>query len=405
LSAGGLEVQDTRLPHRTVFPVVLAVFPLPLVPLHLNGSATDDRFDDATQQSRRASHDGAIKSDERGLFPWGTADFDFGLKENPSFIETPISSPLKVTYFGVGNTWSTVNVGMDAPNFDIKNLDLVYLIEEYFSMYFRYPDFGNPNLIAYSKIPSRHWSYGGNDTRLFVTRPHIQTHEDSLAYDSQILIVSAETGVYFRYLYDSAESLRIDCHIVGLTLSLMKSHRFPHSARGFKGSAGSGRGVRTLIDYTRVLYVYQYSKAADHVDVIFNVDPVKSKNDDDSEKRHFTTPRTPLRTKDSRYGPQNEESNVVASYCNFDADRPAVKLPPFYVPKCVIPLISNQRQNNKSNSYLISSYEDVLLSVALIMDFMGLPSIWAKNNVKNDTVSSTNRMISTLIYHSVLCFR
>jgi hypothetical protein len=280
-------------------------------------------------------------------------------------------------------------------------------VEEYFSMYFRLPHYGNPDMVAYSKIPPKFWPYGGVDTRVFFTRPHIQTTEHPLSFDSQVFIVSAEKGVYFRYLYDTVGSLRMDLNIIDLTVVLLKNYRPPAESRGFRGTAGSGRGARTLVERLVVNWNYHYSKPQHHLDMMFSTNPVRFANSRSKRGQNYQSqaPVSPTQRSETN-GPSNNvpwrkpggvgtSSSALVSatdetaatrnnnlnqskpYINIDSDKTPIKLPAFYVPKSIIPLMSNQRSFNKSMALIVSSYEDVLLSVTLVLDFLGLPNIWS----------------------------
>jgi hypothetical protein len=444
VSAGGMEVRDTRSPIRSLFPVVLSVFPL----VDAAAAAAADRAERKRTHSPVAPGAKPVEGELVQIstlseLTWGVPDFDFGLKAGPGAVTTAVTAPLTVTYFGAGNTWSCSNVGIDAPSFDIKNLDIVYLVDEYFSMYFRNAQFGHPGLAAYSKISKELWPYGGVDTRVFVTRPHIQIQENPLASNTQILVVSAESGVYFRYLYDSELSLRMDCAIAGLSAVLLKTYRAPVVARSYRGSAGSGKGVRTLIESVHFNWNYHYCKPKDHLDVIASVAPVKIASRAQAHKRWesipaqntrpFTAPKKVFSPDGSARRPsmpgngngngngdflspmsgysakEAEEAAAeganTAPFVDFDGERSAVKLPPFYVPKTVLPLLSSQRTHNVNYAYFVSSYEDVLLAITLVMDFLGLPNMWAEASgavPASPAMAATNAAVEDVISVSQL---
>jgi hypothetical protein len=213
-------------------------------------------------------------AESRSFCTHGYSDFDFGCNLSPLSIKVPTDIPLKITYFSVGSSWGSCNIGSDSPDFDMKNLDLVWLISDYFSMYFRFPQFGNPSIIAYGYTNASSWPYGGVDTRVFITRPHVQICEASPNNRSQTLAIEAETGLYFRYIYDSFGSIRYECHIHGLCLVLMKSYLSPNASRGLRGTAGSGRGVRTIVEEVSVQFSYHFNKPENRLDVLASISPL-----------------------------------------------------------------------------------------------------------------------------------
>ena len=318
-------------------------------------------------------------TDDRGqrteAFKHGYADFDYGLKEGPNSIRCPIDLPLKVTYFSTGNTWGVCNVGADAPDFDLKNLEIVWLLTDYFSLYFCREEYGNPAVIAYGLVDPSMWPYGGIDTRVFVTRPHIQTYDSSSI--SQCLMVEADTGVYFRYIYDTDFSVKMDLHVTGLVVVLLKSYKPPLMSRGLRGTAGSGRGIRTVMEGISLKYACNFDKKRNVVDYMFSLFPdvTESKrkagfSGGESERPFDSTGNMsaePPRAKDD----DSNDDSWQTTYVNFDDNACALQAVRIPTPKAVSPLHIPSRDFPRQCCSVISSFEDSLFTVTLIMDFLG----------------------------------
>lgn len=357
---GRINIRDTRVPKQTFAPVILDI------------STTDNS----------SKH--------------GYVDFDFGLKHGPSTVLTPMDIPFKLTYFGVGNTWATCNIGSDSPNFDAKNLDIIWLISDYFSMYFRSAEFCNPSVAAYFLIPKSMWPYGGMDTRIFITRPHIQTVDISASSsDCQTMVISAEVGLYFRYTYDTQGSTSMECHVHDMSAVLLKQYRSPKDARGLRGTAGSGRGIRTLIEFLTVHWSYTFNKPNNYLDMQLSISPPSR----DYKKRSRRTAHRVAEVFSSISGknmydvdqdeyvedvplsPQNK-----TSFVHFDDERLQLTSVPIFTPKCVSPLLVPARDFPKHCVNVVSSYEDAIFAFSLVSSFLRIDLLSSKSS-QNDKVA------------------
>jgi hypothetical protein len=294
----------------------------------------------------------------RRIFDHGFPDLDFGLKDSPQSIRTLGNNPFQITYYAVGSGWGLCNIGSDAPDFDFHNLDLVWLLSDFFALYFSYPEFGNPSLVPRKGFESALFQYFGIDTRIFITRPHIQTFKNPyLAVET--LILAAEKGIYFRYVYDADNSVKIELDISDLSLVLMKQYRPPNLSRGLRGLAGSGKQIRTLFEYGSIQFTSHLDAKETTLDYLLLIGP------EIHEKIDFETS-----TEEDEQSIQI--SNTTKSFIDFGKEffsMTAVSIPPS---KCVSPLYIPSRNFPKQSCRITTSYEDVLLSLELIMSCIGL---------------------------------
>jgi hypothetical protein len=290
----------------------------------------------------------------RRIFDHGYANFDFGLKDSPQSIRmrSPGMIPFQITYFSVGYQWSLCNIGSDAPDFDFHNLSLVWLLSDYFSLYFSYPEFGNPSLSPRKTFEQSLFQYFGIDTRVFITRPHLQTFNNP-CHPMETLILEAEKGIYYRYVYDSENSVKMELDISDLSLVLMKQYRPPSLSRGIRGVAGSGKQIRTLLEFGSIQFQSHLDAKETTLDYILRIGP------EIHEK--------PL-------SEETEERPIVPSKSFVDFGKeflflPSVSFPP---PKCVSPLYIPPRIFPKQSCRIATSYEDILLAIELIKSCIGL---------------------------------
>eukprot|EP01035_Chromulina_nebulosa_P017521 gene17521-23082_t len=223
ISAGEVELSDIRNPNKSFINTVL------MVPTPTFDSSSD-----------------FLKSRV-----YGNAYFDLGLTANPSGYSndinimkdsTKLSPSVRYTFMSAkGSNWGCSNIWIDRPNINIKYLDFILSLSDYFSCYFRFEDYGHPGVAAYKTLNENDIPYGGMDTRLFVNSPHISILEDPLSKSSQFMSLETDKTVYFRYLFDTNGSLKMDLLLYDISIILFKNYITPDKARGLRGSAGSGR--------------------------------------------------------------------------------------------------------------------------------------------------------------------
>ena len=338
IGAGGLELRDLRNSVSSLFSVVLRALP--------DDVARDNRAHD-DRRSLRTS----VQS---------CSDFDFGLMHGPSCLNSPQEQPFKLTIFATTNNWMMINVGVDHPDIIANNLEIVHIISDCFSMFFRRPEFGHPGVAAYYMRPDESWPYGGRDTRVFVFRPHCSIVENPMMQRPQELMLESSSGVYYRYMYDRRSSVTIECTLFDIAAVLMKTYRPPASARGLRGSSGSGRGVRTLIEYFNAQYAYHQVLPENLVDIAVCIGPLDplgiNYKSADKDK------------------PQDGECRCL--------DHEAFSLKPVHIlePKCVFAPADPARNVSSSSCDLVSSLEDILLASVLFCDVWGINLMKRKAN-------------------------
>ena len=69
--------------------------------------------------------------------------------------------------------WTTTTVLLDHIDINAENTQMFNILSDYFSLYFLDGTYGHPGVVAYEQLPSCLKPFGGVDTRLFLSRPHI----------------------------------------------------------------------------------------------------------------------------------------------------------------------------------------------------------------------------------------
>ncbi len=87
------------------------------------------------------------------------------------------------------------------------------------------------------------------DVHVWVTHPHLAMLETPLSKRTCASVVEMPTGVYYRWQWFSIpEIIHMELVIGSLAVVIVDDYFCPVKQRGTRGSAGSGRGVRTLLD-------------------------------------------------------------------------------------------------------------------------------------------------------------
>ena len=176
------------------------------------------------------------------------------------------------THLSSDSNWGTISIGIDEVEMAVHCIDILMLIGEYFSAYNIEPACGNPKTQIFDKIPLDDRPCTGHDLRLFIRRPHLKVLKTLTSSTSSALILEASEdgvnyipgsihngGVYYRQLLDSNGAKTIEFKTLNLAVIYLSNNN--DAAPGIRGSAGSGRGVRTLLENFYISIFSQYVDA------------------------------------------------------------------------------------------------------------------------------------------------
>jgi hypothetical protein len=353
LGAGRCELYDTRHPHQICAPLALRVAP-----------GDDPTTHEHVQMNRRPSIDEKLIGETRRVY--GYSDFNFGFDLLPSDMYLPPDLPVKVSFvLSEATNWITCNVGMDMLDLNIHNLDLVNLISDYFSCYFRFPEYGHPGVQAYDRLTAPYIiPYGGVDTRVFAFRPHISLLKVAKNVQSPALLLETEGGVYFRYTLDTNNTVKMDVNIFSLAVVLVKRYRPPSQYRGIRGSSGSGKGVRTLVEYLNINMSYHFVVGANNLDLKLMVSGPDEGPDDESVNGDHLNESTAVHNTSIRH-PRDS-----TKYVNLQGEQLQLGSSTVPHPHSVYPLISPRTDFTPHSCDIVTSYEDLTFCASLINKFL-----------------------------------
>jgi hypothetical protein len=211
-------------------------------------------------------------------FTYGLPDMTYGFCQNSPTIDSIQDVPFKFTLLSATpSNWMTLNIGVNNVDANIYNLDSFLLASDFFSIYFRYQEFGHPGVATYYSYPLSKFPYGGLDLRLFVTNPHVALlHSDNRSSSTQSLILEAENGFSFRYIYDTAGSTRFEVSLYDFVAVLAKRYCPPSIHRGARGCSGSGRGLRTTIERLNLDFVHHTDTQSGVADIKLKIFAVRN---------------------------------------------------------------------------------------------------------------------------------
>ena len=319
VAANEWTIVDIREPFRSVIPTCTKI----------GVSAAD--VDRAGRRVRRWPRDGSF------------ADLDFGLELTPLDIDKPLSLPVQVTVTTTPDSWLLVNVGLDHADLALRDLAMVWILIDYFASYFSYKEYGQPGFVEYVEPEKPEPGPGGIDVRVWVTRPCIALMENAHIASSMSCLVEA-SGVYFQWKKESFGPMRMEVVVKSAAIVLRKGFRGCEEDRGIRGAAGSGRGVRTIVDGLDVLYHQSFCPVSLHSNM---------------------TVKIPYRP----YDLHPDARDPSTGFAEMPLDLPAV------VPKgqqtIVQPTVEPNVNIGIEPTLLITSYEDILKIAACILVFLG----------------------------------
>lgn len=292
-----------------------------------------------------------------GHYSYGYADGKYGFDNTSEDTDTALDLPLKFSMLLVTpSNWLTMNLGLDMADMNLHCLDICLLLADYFSCYFRFKEFTHPGLAAYDRLDTALIPYGGNDFRFFIMRPHISIVDAAVAVNPSGLFIEAERGIFFRYVLDTNGSNRMELNMHDLAVVLVKQYRPPSISRGVRGSSGSGRGVRTMIEYLNAAFTYKFAALENQLDIEFEIFTPDDEEETNAERSSFVD--------------LNGHCGGIGSL--FIAE-----------PTCLLPIVSSKKDFTPYSSNVVTSYEDIMFCKRAVDQLLSL------NKVKSEPTPAT----------------
>lgn len=412
VGAGAGEIADLR-DHMTSYgkfkpPLVLRVPSLAKDKVSSTASVLSPKQPGASAHSTNVNKGKSSSQEHPQCYRrYGGVDFNYGLNltpfsvvnlaaesmsgQNASAVGQPtdkLFTAIKVlSVRSLTTNWQTNNIGLHLADLSLSNVDFIWLIMDYFSVYFSIPAFGHPGALAYSRIPPADIPYCGKDVRLFVTRPHICVIEEPLVSNpqAQSLIIESDRGLFYRYIADHPHgSVKMDLRVFDIAAILMRTYRAPVLARCLRGAAGSGRGVRTLVEFFNCNYSYHFDKLASQLDMALELFRSPTPTISSSAGSHIDGNTTNNRAGSTVTRSDDHHLPSTLDFVNLDAEEFQLKPATISHPRTVFPLTSaataaeyhGSNLNNVSAAFpldscnVVISYEDLLFLNHVVNSFL-----------------------------------
>lgn len=177
----------------------------------------------------------------QGLCPYGFSSFDYELT-GAFGLQSREGLPLTVSsFYNCATRFRTTIVKLIEPELCLSNLHLMWMLVDYFTLYYSSPAYGNP----YSVDPRAAFGFG-SDLRLWFQKPVVLSLRNPSSEDSQYLMLDSSSFVAYRLMCDSSGASKATVEGSHVALVLVKQLR--ETNRGLRGAAGSGRGIRTVVE-------------------------------------------------------------------------------------------------------------------------------------------------------------
>ena len=204
---------------------------------------------------------------QEGRKGYGYSEFRYDLS-GPQELSPPKGVPVRlVSLYSALSSWRTTYVEVLEPDICSRDLRPLWLLIDYFSLYFRSPTYGNPYCFDFLHESSS--VYGGSDLRVLLWRPMMMALSEPASKETQYIVLESGSFVAYRFMLDSAGSYKVVAQLNDLALVLVKQLRAVN--RGLRGAAGSGRGVRTVLEHLTMRLFNHYNAVEGSTDFVVDV--------------------------------------------------------------------------------------------------------------------------------------
>ena len=281
------------------------------------------------------------------------ADLNWGLDCGRHTLIDGLPLPFQVTVFMTPDMHCMINLGIDMIEAALVDLSPIWILLDYFGLYFKEKEYGNPafsaeQVICMNTNIDESMTTDQSDTaclsidfRLWLISPHVVI-PSNVAIDDTCIMIEAMSGVYYRFKsfginYSSQDVVAKDLGIIAL-----REYMEPAVSRGLRQVSGSlaNCGVKTLIDGLSFSVKYDFNASTSYTRLAVQI-PLSS--------YHFDG--------HSMQGIEPSEIDVK----------------PFLVPPPLVckPFVAPSRHLGHHETTIYFSHEYMQLASDLLMNFVG----------------------------------
>lgn len=274
-----------------------------------------------------------------------SVDFNWGLDCGRHTLVDGLPLPVQATVFMTPDYHCMINLGLDMAEAVLSDLAAIWILLDYFGLYFKEPDYGHPVFAAEKMVENYSLDVAqapclSIDFRLWLTDPHVIIPSTSEADATCLMLEGA--GLHYRYRSFGLDFSSQDIVAKDLGIVVLSKYIEPELSRGVRQVSGSllSSGAKTLVDRLSFSVKYEY---------------------DDSSKFTRFAVRVPL---SSHHFNRNAMDGIEPS----DVDVKPLLVPP---PLVCNPLVSPSRNLGENETKIYFSYEYMKLAVGLLIAFIG----------------------------------
>ena len=182
----------------------------------------------------------------------------------------------------------------------------------------------------------------------------------------------------------------MELNLYDIAVVILKNNVKPTMARGLRGTAGSGKGVRTLLEHFSLSLCYDYNAPENHTDLLLTTKPPNDM------KKHITVSKKYWNNESDNNmnnDNNNDNNNNNSSYydnnnnrddignMNYDRKKASVDFDigrlelfsvPIPFPTAIQPLqLGSKMPFGDAPCSIVLSYEDLLYTLSLVKEFIG----------------------------------
>ena len=210
-----------------------------------------------------------------------TLDMGWGLKCGRSVADSGLPSPFQLTVFLTPDNHCMVNLGIDKANATLADINPIWILLEYFGLYFQDEAYGHPSFLAQlCNRPDDTTHDDCNDRlnmdfRLWLANPNLVIPSRTGEREEMCIMLETD-GLYYRYRsfgsnYSSQEILGNGLAVVVLSNYVHQSSR---GLRQVSGSVATYGYPRTLVDDLSFSAIYDYNSETKYTRFTLSVPPL-----------------------------------------------------------------------------------------------------------------------------------
>ena len=199
-------------------------------------------------------------------------DLNWGLNCGRHTLIDGLPLPFQVTVFMTPDNHCMINVGADRLEGTMQDLTPIWILLDFFGLYFKDSTYGHPSFAA-DQIAQEVLNCGqldqdclNIDFRLWLIAPNLIVPSSSVTRDAVCVMVEATTGIHYRYksqgpAYSSQEIVAKDLGVV-----VLREYAGSPVSRGRRQVSGclQSSGAQTLIDDLSFSIQYDFNENANY---------------------------------------------------------------------------------------------------------------------------------------------